>query len=238
MKKRFAWVAIALGGLLIGCSPTPTASSPPPLPPAPPTPSPLTLRGTVFENTSVGRRPISGAHVFVVDLADGPYGIYPWYTFDSDAGGHFSIVGLPSGRAVKLTAYVGSTSPRVNDSGLSQVCAVHPTPGVDAAAEIDLFSPEAVPRTLRSPILSGVIVEGSPPRPAADLAVIYSSNGHDGADVYTRTDANGRFTFCSLPQGSGYVLPFCSRDILPVPGPGATHSVEILGDTTLNITCP
>ena len=155
---------------------------------------------------------------------------------DSDAGGHFSVAGLQPGRAVKLTAYVGSTNPRLNDSGLSQVCAVHPVPGVDAAIEIDLFSHEATPRTLRSPVLNGIVVEGAPPRPAADLAVIYSSNGYDGADVYARTDATGRFAFCGLPEGSGYVLPFCSRDAAP--GVGATHSVEIRGDTTLNIACP
>jgi hypothetical protein len=235
MTRSVVSVALVLGGLLVACNSTPTAPSAPTPPSLPPT-SPPALRGTVFENTSVGRRPIAGAHVFVVDLDDGPYGDYPWYVVDSDAGGHFTMASLPSGRPVKLTAYVGSTNPRLNDSGLSQVCAAHPTPGVDAAAEIDLFSPEAIPRTLRSPILRGVIVEGSPSRPAADLAVIYSSNGHDGADVYTRTDADGRFAFCGLPEGSGHVLPFCSRD--RAPSPGATHAVEIRGDTTLNITCP
>jgi hypothetical protein len=196
------------------------------------------LRGTVFENSTQGRRPIPGAHVFVVDLADGPYGDFPWYMIDTDAAGGFSIASLPPGRPVKLTAYVGSTSPRLNDSGLSQVCAVDPTPGIESAIEIDLFSREAVPRNLGSPRLTGVIVEGAAARPAADVAVIYSSNGHDGADVYTRTDVSGRYTFCALPEGRGYVLPFCARDTSPVTSAATTYPLEIRGDTTLDIACP
>jgi hypothetical protein len=237
MNRIRVLLFVAIATVAVGCNRSPAApSAPPPTPPPLQTPSLPSLRGTVFENTSQGRRPIAGAHVFVVDLVDGPYGDYPWYLIDADAGGHIAVAGLSSGRAVKLTAYVGATNAQLNDSGLSQVCAVHPTVGIDAAVEIDLFSQEAVPRTLRSPVLSGVLVKGIPARPAADVPIIYSSNSHDGADVYTRTDASGRFTFCGLPEGDGYVLPFCTLDT-PVP-PETIHRVAIHGDTTLNIGCP
>ena len=71
------------------------------------------------------------------------------------------------------------------------------------------------------------------------MAVLYSSYGHDGADVYTRTDASGRYTFCGIPFGPGYVLPACTRAVTPPPGyRGTTLSVEIRGDTSLNAECP
>jgi hypothetical protein len=237
-RVRFSAIIVVVATVAChGSSPAPTQPTQPP-PSQAGSPSPATLRGTVIENTSQARRPIPGAHVFVVDLADGPYGNFPWYMVDTDAAGRFSIARLPPGRPVKLTAYVGSTSPRLNASGLSQVCAVDPTPGIDTAIEIDLFSREAVPRILVSPRLTGVIVEGAAARPAADLAVIYSSNGDDGADVYTRTDASGRYTFWALPEGLGYVLPFCARDTSPGVSAATTYPLEIRGDTTLNIACP
>src|SRR5262249_18832712 len=152
------------------------------------------LNGTVFENTGAGRRPISGARVFVVDLLDGPYGYVPWYELASDANGRFSVLPLPQ-RAVKITAYAGSGVGLWNQSELFQVSAVHPTVDGATSVEIELVRHGVIPRIQESPVLSGVIFESTAEgrRPAADMAVIYSSHGHDGADVYARTDAEGRY---------------------------------------------
>jgi hypothetical protein len=66
--------------------------------------------------------------------------------------------------------------------------------------------------------------------------VLYSSNSHDGADVYARTDAGGRYNFCGLPLGSGYVLAGCPGALTPFPEFRFTRaSVEIRGDTVLDV---
>jgi hypothetical protein len=71
------------------------------------------------------------------------------------------------------------------------------------------------------------------------MAVLYSSHGHDGADVYTRTDLGGRYAFCGLPAGAGYILPACTRAMTPPSGyRPSTFSIDIRGETVLNIECP
>jgi hypothetical protein len=197
------------------------------------------LTGVVFETTRQGRRPVSGARVFVVDLVEGPYGNYPWFGLVSDANGRFSAH-VYQGRPVKVTAYEGPGFGLWNQSGLSQLCAVHPTGIPDATVDIELTLPGIHPAKWESPVLSGVVFEAALEgrRPAADMAVLYSSYGHDGADVYTRTDASGRYTFCGIPFGPGYVLPACTRAVTPPPGyRGTTFPVEIRGDTFLNAEC-
>ena len=79
-----AWLAVL--GLLAACSEPPTIVGPSPSSPAPqglpaPEPNPRTgpaLTGVVFQTTEQGRRPVSGARLFVVDLIEGPYGDYGW----------------------------------------------------------------------------------------------------------------------------------------------------------------
>jgi len=233
---------LALTGLLAACSEPPTIATPSPSSPAPPVPRPSpqtgpALTGVVFQNTEQGRRPISGARVYVVDLVDGPYGNFPWYELQCDSNGRFSLANAGPGRAVKLTGYDGPGNGLWNQSGLSQICAVHPTIDGDTMADIELVQAGVLPMTYGSPTLSGVVLETSKGRrPVAGVPVLYSSYGHDGADVYTRTDAQGHYNFCRIPLGTGYVLAGCSGAVTPFPGFRYTLTpVEIHGDTVLDV---
>jgi hypothetical protein len=244
--RTFVVVASALVGIVTSCSQPPTAPSPlSPSPPAPvpPSPSGSTLTGVVLEATEQGRRPIPGAQVFVVDLDQGPYGYAPWYELTTDINGRFILANdAISGRAVKLTAYEKpGVGPLFNQSDLFQVRAVHPTVGAGTTVEIELVRLGVQPGTSDSPVLSGVVFESTSEgrRPAKDMAVLYSSNNHDGADVYTRTDAEGRYRFWNLPVGAGYLLPACTRaKTLPPDFRAVTFPVDILGDTVLDAACP
>jgi hypothetical protein len=242
--RAYFFVWLVLAGLLGACGKTPTTPTPSSTAglgsPAPqPNPQRPTLTGVVFETTTHGRHPVSGARVFVVDLMEGPYWDYGWSELSSDANGRFSAI-VYQGRPVKVTAYSGTGDGLWNQSGLFQVCAVHPTVNADATVDIELTASGIRPARWESPVLSGVVFETTPEgrRPAADMAVLYSSNGHDTADVYARTDASGRYTFCGIPFGPGYVLPACTRGVTPPPGyRGTTFSVEIRGDTSLDAEC-
>jgi hypothetical protein len=194
----------------------------------------------VFQQTQEGRRPIAGAHVFIVDLLDGPYGNYPWFDVVSGADGRFTSGSFP-GRAVKVTAYTaGPGLAALSEGEFAQACAVHPVVDAETRADVELTRPGTRPSKWESPILSGLVSENVPGgrRPAADMVVLYSSRAHDGADVYTRTDANGRYAFCNVPLGAGHVLPACTRGA-PFPGSRpTTFPVEVAGDTVLNADCP
>jgi hypothetical protein len=240
--RTVGWVFVALS--LVGitsCSQPPTSPAPATSPPAPQSaPSDPSLTGVVFQKTEDGRRPISGARIVVVDLLEGPYGNFPWYELASDINGHFSLVAFAR-RAVKITAYAGSSSGLWNQSGLFQVSAVHPIVEGATSVEIELVRHGEAPRTQESPVLSGVIFESTAEgrRPAADMAVIYSSRRHDGADVYARTDDEGRYRFYGIPGGDGYLLPACTRAIMLPPNyRPVTFAVDVHGDTVLDANCP
>jgi hypothetical protein len=233
---------VALAALLAACgeSPTSPSSSSPTggSPAAPPDPERRpALTGVVFETTKQGRRPVPGARVFVVDLIDGPYGDYGWSELLSDTNGRFSLANVFPGRPVKITAYVGPLSGLWNQSSLFQVCAVHPTINGDTTADVELVQAGILPTTSGSPTLSGVVFETSNGRrPVGGVPILYSSNSHDGADVYTQTDADGRYSFCSLPLGTGYVLAGCAGAVTPFPGFRFTKvHVEIRRDTVLDV---
>jgi hypothetical protein len=236
------FASLALAGLVAACGEAPAVVSPSPsaaaLTPPPPRPSPPpgpVLTGVVFQTTEQGRRPVPGAHVFVTDFIDGPYGDYGWSEVLADTNGRFTAAKVYLGRPVKITAYSGPLSGLWNQSGLYQTCAVHPMIEGDTTADIDLV--QAGVLTYDSPTLSGVVIETSHGRrPVAGTPVLYSSNGHDGADVYTRTDANGRYSFCRLPLGPGYVLAGCAGAVMPYPAfRGTNVPVEIRGDTVLAV---
>ena len=215
--------------------PSPAAPGPPSSQPNPQTGPALT--GVVFQTTEQGRRPVSGAHVFVTDLIDGPYGNYGWSEVLSDTNGRFSSARVFPGRPIKITAYIGRDFGLWNQSGLYQTCAVHPTIEGETMADIDLVQAGVLPITYGSPTLSGVVIETSNGRrPVGGTPVLYSSYGHDGADVYTRTDASGRYSFCRLPIGPGYVLAGCAGAVTLFPGFRFTLvPVEINGDTVLDV---
>ena len=241
----FAVAMFALAGLVTSCNQPPTVPTPSsPSTPAPaPTPNPSSpiLIGVIFEATEQGRHPIPDATVFVVDLLHGPYGYIPWHELTSDMNGRFMLANAIPGRAVKITAYKKPGFGLWNQSGLFQLRAVHPTVGDGTTVEIELVRLGEQPGMFDSPILSGVVFESTAEgrRPAGDVAVLYSSFGHDGADVYARTDARGRYKFGNLPVGAGYLLPACTRArTLPPDYRAVTFPVDILGDTVLDVTCP
>ncbi len=221
------FAALALSGLLAACSDPPTVVAPSSVPSAfqrPPQMSP-SLTGVVFENTVKGRRPISGARVWASDLVEGPYGHYPWYETSSDTNGRFSLtLQALFGRVIRLTARAGL--------GLYQLCAVHPAVDGDTTADIELVAP-GVSLACGSPTLSGVVFEATPEgrRPVASAPVWYFSFGpHDSTDVYTRTDAEGRYNFGGLPLSRGVLVAGCSPgDLVKNRFP-----VDIHGDTVLD----
>jgi hypothetical protein len=233
-----AWALVACGESPRIVRPSPISPTSPEFPapqPNPPTgPAPT---GFVFATTEHGRRPVAGAHIFAVDLVEGPYGDYGWSELVSDVNGRFSVPTVFAGRRVKLTAYDGPGSGLWNQSGFSQLCAVHPIVDEETTADIELVQSGLLPATYGSPTLSGVIFELSTGRrPVAGTPVLYSSNSHDGADVYARTDANGRYNFCRLPLGPGYVLAGCPGAVTPFREFRFTQvPVEIRGDTVLDV---
>jgi len=242
MASRFLIVAIAVFALT-ACDETPgdvpSTSGRSPTVPSPPPSNPV-LQGEVFQKTREGRHAIAGAHVFVVDLLDGPYGNYVWSQVVSDAGGRFTAGAFP-GRAVKITAYSGPGFTPLSEVGLVQACAVHPIVDGETRAEIELTQADTRPTRWEPPFLSGLVSENTADgrRPAADMAVLYSSRGHDGADMYTRTDANGHYAFCNVPLGAGHVLPGCTRTAtFPAGVRPSTFAVDIAGDTVLDAACP
>ena len=234
------WTLAALTVILGSCSASPGSPAGPTSVPLPQvTPSNQSLTGIVYQSTQEGRRTVANARVFVVDLIDGPYGSVPWYQVTTNDQGRFNLP-LPLSREVKITAYAGEGFGLWNQSGLSQVAAVHPMVTGSTSVEIELVRDGVLPRILDAPVLSGVIFETTVDgrRPAADMAVIYSSHRHDGADVYTRTDSDGRYRFFGVPPGDGYLLPACTRaTTLPPNYRPRTFPIEVQGDTVLNAIC-
>ena len=160
-------VCLGLAGLLSACNeraanvaPSPTSPTPQATPTLLPNPQPrATVSGTVFQTTPQGQRTISGARVLVVDLVDGPY-VLGWDEVVTDIQGRFTSAYVFPGRAVKLTAYSGTGQGLWNQSGLSQMCAVHPTISEgNTIADIELVEAGVSPVTLGSPALSGVVYQ-------------------------------------------------------------------------------
>jgi hypothetical protein len=234
-------VSIACAELSRPTAPTePQPGSPPldrPMPSEPQPRNPQThpiVTGVVFASTGHGRLPISNARVVIVDLIDGPYN-FGWSEVLSDTEGRFVASVFP-GRPVKITAYASRDYAMWNQSGLNQVCAVHPRIDGDTTADVELVPDGRVPTAYRSPTLTGTVFETAHGRrPLAGMSVLYSSYSHDGADVYARTDADGRYNFCNLPLGPGYVLAGCFGNTALLGSHFASIDVEIRKDTVLDV---
>jgi hypothetical protein len=232
--------AAACLALAAACGRTPAGApdvAPTPVPPSS-APSGSVVTGFVFENTGRERRALAGARVIAVDLLDGPYGDFAWYETRTDAAGRFTIASFEN-RRIKITAYSSGTPGPLWSQSLYQVCGVHPLVNGHTSTDVELLRAGIEPAVWTSPTLSGVVYEHTPEglRPAPQMAVLYSSYSHDGADVYTRTDDAGRYRFCDVPPGSGYVLPACSRAESPPEHPVNIFSVRIAGDTVFNPEC-
>ena len=195
----------------------------------PTTPSPflpdVLLAGTVYQRTAAGRSPLADVRVEVTDLLEGPYNWMPWFETTTDASGKFAVA-LPSafaGRRVIVTARAASH--------LAQPCGSNPTIAAETTSvAIELVAPGILERPCGAPSIQGVVTvnSGQGARPVADVPVGYSSNGYDGADAYTRTDADGRYSLGNLPAGRGSIYVACAPML-------RTEDVEIHDETVANI---
>jgi hypothetical protein len=177
--------------------------------------------------------------VWVVDLIEGPYGVWPWYEARADASGRY-VSSFFEGREIKVTAMAPGDDGMLRAQSFAQVCARHAIVHGDTTVDVELSPIGLQPSDWRSPVLSGTVFEDTPQgrRALANMGVLYTSYGVDGADVYTRTDAAGRYTFCGLPLGPGSLVAGCNVITSP-PTPRPTIiRTEIRGDTVVNIDCP
>jgi len=82
-----------------------------------------------------------------------------------------------------------------------------------------------------SPTLSGMVYETTADgrRPLPHTRVLYSMNDWNGFDVYTDTDADGRYIFCRIPRGPGRLgAGDCDDAVFTLP-------VDVKGDTVVDV---
>jgi hypothetical protein len=201
-------VTIPLALSLPGCSGTQMAPTPLPLPagqklqlpntskPQDPTPQFWTISGTVWLYGETGVVPASEGPVFAwVEHAQGGYG----------AGAQISETGRYELQVAKDTTWVS-----VSAGAGVQPCAIGFSPKGDSTVDINLVwdlqqlganLPPGLP--LQPPTLSGVVYEQTSKgrRPIAEALVGLDAVGGDGVVIAnTRTDANGRYMLCGVPQ--------------------------------------
>ena len=235
--------------LAVGCSAcdrdqpaTPTAATPPPTtttaPPVgamPPLPrGAYALRGTVTERAAQIERPIANANVNVwVQTTNIGYSY--WYASGpqmTDADGRYELVNLPADATIYFDAW---------KDGYVQQCATPPLAvGSDLSLNAQLVSqanvsasPGSVPPSAPGyRLVSGVVYELADSRHAVSNAFVDYEPIEDFPAAVTRTDAQGRFLLCGIPQdrqatigaalGSGRVAYYT----VP-PGGDATIDIEI-----------
>ena len=223
----FGWFSLAACDSLTPTQPTlPSAATPAPSAPTPaasaPTLDGFSLSGVVFEDTSAGSRPVPGGRVFFsVDSRPGGH-------VEVDTGGRYTIPGVPAGRLVRVTWF---PSMELNALSLHQPCPANATIAGDSKLNIEVVRLGSREFTYRSPTLSGVVFETTPQgrRPLGATRVLYSLKNWGGFDVYTQTDADGRYRFCRIPQGAGAIgAGECNDAVLALP-------VDVNGDTVVDI---
>jgi hypothetical protein len=199
-------------------APSPPSASPPT---SPPTSGGFRLSGIVLETTAQGPRPVGGGRVFFwIDSRNGQVLV--------DASGRYVIAGLAAAPVVRLTWLPG-----VDRLDLSQPC-----PTTVAMPEADIERDIQVVRTgsqdvrYESPTVSGMVYESTADGrrlPLPRTRVLYSIGAWGGFDVYTDTDANGRYLFCRIPKGTGAVgAGDCNDSVFFVP-------VQVNGDTVVDV---
>ena len=208
-------------GSLVSCedpSSSSTGGRPSPIAPTTPAtefrPPPLvlpgpgvTLTGRILEVTrDVTRRPISARQVSievdVSDVRDPNRG--GWAPVDAD--GRYRVTGVLDGRFVKIKG-VDTTGVR----SVYRFCATNTTTRGDTELDVPLFLPGA---DIPTPTLSGQVfrmIDGKPV-PVAGADVYYRSRGY-GSDVIEYTDADGRYSMCSIPPMPGTLSMYCGNDV-------------------------
>jgi hypothetical protein len=210
-------------------APTPassTVTAPSPAPPIAP-PVVLSLTGTVVERTPQGERPLGGAFVWgeLGQLDSSFRGSFLLGQVRADEVGRYRLGSLPPGARLQVMVY---------KEGYFQQCAVEITVGeiphldLPLVAEANLSaSRDSVPR---SPpefrIVAGVVYEPTAQgrRAVANRLVFY--DGASDAAAVTRTDDQGRFLICGLPQSRAVLIEEAFGGQVTVP-PGGDADVEI-----------
>src|SRR5262245_29743724 len=197
----------------------PSSPSPVPAPsPVASTPDGFRLSGTVLESTPQGMQPVSGGGVFF--WVESRYG----GRVTVDAGGRFVIAGLSAAPIIRLTWVPGPERLELHQPCPANVAML----SADTQREIEVVGLDSREFRYESPTLSGVVYETTVDgrRPLPHTRVIYSINNWDGFDVYTETDAEGRYIFCRIPRGSGRLgAGDCNDAVFSVP-------VEVNGNTS------
>ena len=214
-------VALGLIGLQPACSqPPPAAPTPPPtilsapVPAAPRSQPGHTVSGTVLDGAASEPRAVPVSFVDYLVDSGSALGRVP-----VDANGRYTIPNVPGGSRIRVTA-IGTS--------LKQTCGAYALVEGDTSLDIDLVRPGTRGRRHRTPTLSGVVFETTAAgrRPVAATPVVYYSVFRGTFDVYTITDAEGRYEFCGLPLGAGDLLAgSCNDQMMPVP-------IELRSDST------
>jgi len=220
----------------VACGGRPTVASPPVVPLAPsatPSNPPLartSLTGTVVEWTPQGERPLVGAYVW--GQIFGGSGtlrenlLLPQYR--SDESGRYALPGLPVGFSLQVMAY---------KAGYHQQCAqevvITDAPGLDIQVIADAnlsSSKDSVPPSrpgfrVVTGVVYGLTSEGR--QPLANREVYYDDGRTIDSPAGTRTDNQGRFLICGLPQsGTAFISEAFTRPVTVPPGGDADIQIQ------------
>jgi hypothetical protein len=215
---------------LAACGGPSTVTAPTPTPTTTPTPTPASLIGTISEWTPQGERPLSGAYVWALIWPTA--GNMLLEQRRTDANGEYNL--SPLARGVNLQLMVSMP-------GYYQQCAAPQiTVGETLRLNAQLIAEANVSASRES-------VPPSPPGLRIVTGVIYAvtaegrratANGYveyEGVmDPFasTKTDAQGRFLLCGLPQSravhiGAYIRGGGYTHLEVLPGPDATLEIEV-----------
>lgn len=211
MANRVRFVALAVAALIvaIGCSPSPTAPTPPQVKVFTPVTGngATSVTGTVLAYSADGVAPAANAKIFGwIDMNNGSG--HTTGAIMTDGDGRYSI-DLPAGASRLRIAAMGSN--------VFQPCAATIAPisngmSQDVAVVSDLDKlggnlPDAL--LADAPLLTGTVFETTADgrQPLANVDITLDAAYGDGLLVAsTRTDGDGRFVLCGVPYGPGLYL--------------------------------
>jgi hypothetical protein len=216
---RFAQFVLFLAVILAGCGGSSRVTAPSPTPSFVP-PVPTFLHGTVVERTPQGERPLAAAYVWG-ELHGGTL----LAQVRTDEFGRYELPELGPGARLQVMAW---------KEGYLQQCASEITVGAIPRLDLPLVananvssSRDSVPP---SPpgfrIVAGVVYELTPQgRRAVPHRSVFYAWGSDPAAA-TRTDDQGRFLLCGLPQSRTVAITEAFGGGVTVP-PGGDADIEI-----------
>ena len=183
-------------------------------------------RGTAYETSPQGRRPLAGVELLVFVENSGT-GNATTTTSNSEGRYEFPANLLEDGATARVYAMGGAGFYR------HQPCVA--TTRIQGATVLDVeYNPRHVTGTGGSPTVSGRIFQPtSAGRQAVpDLQVLYYVGNQLAANTWTSED--GRYEFCSVPTGAGkvFVPDFSDWDYW---GPLVEQSVNVAGDLVVDL---